>query len=355
MSLRAENLHALSLAGINPSKDLLYSDELPPFPTDKYILVDHNRLGRRFIEASPNARVVAVIDHHEDEGLYTQSADPRMIVVPTGSCSSLVTRILSQASPDNLPAELAKLLLCAILIDTNGLKSGGKAETIDRESAARLAVRSKIADAHSPTKSGFAMSTSSRPTSPPQESSLQDLSVIQHLTAALQTKKNSVAHLSTRDLLRRDYKEYTWTPSWALSSTIQVGLASVPRSLKVWGPSESGFWSAIHGWVEERNLIVLGILTSFRDDSKIGSTKGKGKREMLWFIHEGDAELTSRLWKGLEQSKELKVKSVDLRKYGGDGIPEGFAVRVYKQGNADATRKVTAPLVRSIIEGNETK
>lgn len=82
---------------------------------------------------------------------------------------------------------------------------------------------------------------------------------------------------------------------------------------------------------------------------------------MLWLVREGEGELGERLWRGLEESRELKVKVKEMRKYvgAGAGAAGGSAaermagrVRIYKQGNAEATRKVTAPIVRTIVEGS---
>lgn len=329
-----------------------------------------------------------MIDHHEDEGLYKDSADPRVVTVPTGSCSSLVTSLLTQHTPDSIPSELATLLISAILIDTNGLKPGGKAEPQDREAVSYLLPHSQFFQAHgiqSPKTSSFhngsksptSLSHSSNDHASPSSSSVHELPSVQEHTKVLMEKKNSVSHLSTRDLLRRDYKEYTWKPSWPTSSsspntspslgrastsspipsnnnTIQIGLATVPRGLKDWIPSDPDFWPATDKYLEERHLSALGILTTFK--GKKG--KGKHKRQMLWLVKEGETELRDRLWKGLEASKELKVKVKELKKYHGPSGDSGGAeklterVRIYKQGNAEATRKVTAPIVRTIIEGN---
>ncbi|TFY53466.1 hypothetical protein EVG20_g10102 [Dentipellis fragilis] len=319
-ALRAENQHALALAGIDPARDLLCMDDAPTSPSDKFALVDHNALAPRYAAACPDARVVAVIDHHEDEGLYTDTADPRVITVPTGSCASLIARLLSDACPDGTttPPELATLLLAAILIDTGGLKPGGKATPVDRDAAAYLAPLSSVWAPPSPTRSAFR----TQPAPPPP---LQDTPALQRLTAELLAKKFSLAHLGTRDLLRRDYKE-------------------TPR-----------LWAGAEAWMDERGLDVLGVLTSFRDERTLGkSGKGKQKRQQLWVVRAADAELALRLWKGLEDSKELKLKKKDLKQYVGMAGAEAGAskrARAYKQGNADATRKATAPIARAIVEG----
>ncbi|EKM57099.1 uncharacterized protein PHACADRAFT_254655 [Phanerochaete carnosa HHB-10118-sp] len=342
LSLRTENLYALELAGLNAStQDLLCIDDVPassPFPSVKFALVDHNHLQSRFTEGNPEARVVAVLDHHEDEGHHTD-ADPRIIVVPTGSAASLVTRLLSEQCPDAVPKGLLTLLLCAIVVDTNGLKPGGKAEKIDREAAAFLAPRSLL---FSPDSLAI--------------SDLHEDPRLQELLATLQSKKGDVSHLGTRDLLRRDYKEYSFVPSRLLNKTVLVGLSSVPVGLHPWISTDKSFWSSTEQWMADRNLSVLGILTSFRDEKKLNKHgKPKHRREQLFVVREDVGDLAERLFKGLKSSEELDLKKRSLAEDYNAEVPSSFAKRykakVWEQGNNDATRKVTAPLVKRIIEG----
>ncbi|GBE83411.1 DHH phosphoesterase [Sparassis crispa] len=356
LHLRAENLHALALAGVDPAllltiSDLPSSSSSSPFPSTKFVLVDHNRLAPAF--SHPSARVVAVVDHHADEGLYADTADPRLIEVPTGSCASIVARLL-QHTGMRIPRELATLLLCSILVDTGGLKPGGKAEDADRAAAAFLAPLSTLSLT---CQNEALIQTETQITT--QDASSEELHAvapIQALNATLQTRKASVAHLGTRDLLRRDYKEYTYT--LPRGADVCVGLASVPVGLHAWLSREPGgaFGTEAEAWMRTRELDVLGVLTSFRDaESEHSGKSGRGKhrREQLYVVR--DKALAETLFSGLEESEELKLKrrkwkDYDLTKekvgFGGD-----VAVRVWKQKNVDATRKTTAPLVKSIIEG----
>ncbi|TFK53057.1 DHH phosphoesterase [Heliocybe sulcata] len=340
LHLRAENIYALEQSRIDHScKELLCIDDIPQtqskrFPSTQFALVDHNRILPRYTENNPDARVIAIVDHHEDEGHHKDTADPRIVAVPTGSCTSLVAKLFKEKCPDRMTPELAGLLLSGILIDTSGLKPGGKAELADREAAAFLV---PIA-AQSRDQSFVRMAHAE------DEGPMLDIA---SLTNILQEKKGSISHLSTYDLLRRDYKEYSLTPHWSSSGSILVGLATVPKGLKSWIPGDEEFWSQAEKWMDERCLTVLGILTTFR------SRKGKHKREILFIIREGDGkdELASRLWKGLEESEELRVKKKKLEKYESKRTDQDESrKRVYKQGNASATRKAIAPLVKRIIE-----
>ncbi|PSR75684.1 hypothetical protein PHLCEN_2v8975 [Hermanssonia centrifuga] len=346
LHLRAENLHALSLAGFDVTEPaILCIDDIPPsspFPSNRFALVDHNRLQPAFYLENPDARVVAIIDHHDDEGCHKDTADPRIIVTPTGSATSLVARLLEEKCPSAIPSELATLLLCGILIDTNGLKEGGKAEMTDRAAAAFLLSHSLLV-----SESGDSAG-----------SGLQDHDQIQGLSAVLHSKKADVSHLGTRDLLRRDYKEYTMVPSWAPEKTILVGLCSVPVGLKSWISRDDAFWASTEQWAEDRKLSVLGILTSFRDEEKMNKHgKAKHRREQLFVVKEDGVEgLAERLFKGLKHSEELELKKrTFVEHYGveeGVGFGPSFQAKVWQQGNTDATRKVTAPLVKDIIEGD---
>ena len=367
MGLRPENIHALSLAGLqDDTPELLCIDDIPwtgVFPSNTFALVDHNRLLPQYEASNSNVQVVTVIDHHEDEGFYQDSAEPRTIA-PAGSCSSHMTRLC----PPQIPAGLASLLLSAILIDTQGLKVGGNALQVDHEAVAFLLTKTSLSSSSSPTELS------------PSGNNLTDLKFIQDLTTKLSEKKFAVSHLNTRDLLRRDYKQYNLNLPWVHPrTTIYAGLSTVPVGFKWWIPRDpSEFWSAIRQWMEENGLYVLGILTSYHE-KKIGrSGKGRHKRQMLWVIREGaelfqtserikgesnnlieeharvDVDLlASRLWDGLQDSGILQLKKSDFEKFGTSEKDAGGAlrVRIYKQGNTDATRKVTAPLMKSILEG----
>jgi exopolyphosphatase len=314
LHLRPENLYALELAGLGDAQEaLLCASDVPaPLPSTRFALVDHNALTAPF--ASANATIVAIVDHHVDEEKHPD-ASPRLITVPTGSCASLVASLFPD--PATLPPSLSSLILSAIVIDTQGLKTGGKAEAADHAAAAALAPLSGLEPAGFGGDNGLAA-----------------------LNAALQTKKNDVSTLSTRDLLRRDYKEYLY------AGGERIGLASVPVSLHVCAANNSAFAQATSGWAVERKLDALGVLTSFRDPDHLNKKgNAKHRREQLWLAQ---PELAGRLFEGLEANVELDLRETTLDGTGAFG--EGWKTRAYKQKNADATRKVTAPVVKAIIE-----
>ncbi|KAJ3503387.1 hypothetical protein NLJ89_g8455 [Agrocybe chaxingu] len=350
LSLRAENLHALKMAGLSEDA-LLTLTELADFRPQKFALVDHNRLGPTY---DPNAEVVAIIDHHHDEGFYL-NANPRTIS-PCGSSASLVAALL----PPEPPAELCTLLLTAVLLDTDGLKPGGKATDVDRSSALFVATKSTISNSIPPLS---ALS----PIDNPDPDALYDAQAIKDLVSTLTLKKTDVSHLGGFDLLRRDYKEYTHPLPWVPSQpAIKVGLSTVPARLKAWGSDGRLEKDAVE-WMRRRGLTILGVLTTFRDTKgkMLGKSgkHGKHKREMAWIIlQETEMEqisakgltidtLANRLFASLEADTEIEVKKhkkFDVEK--SSHLPPKAKVKVYKQGNAQATRKAIAPLVKKTLE-----
>ncbi|KZO94670.1 DHH phosphoesterase [Calocera viscosa TUFC12733] len=331
LALRPENTLAFSRASVSPD-DLLCIDDLPSPPPafPRIALVDHNRLSSEF-----SGEVVGVIDHHSDEGFYP-SASPRLIRTPeeAGSCTSLVTehfRALWQAHLDDVPKEVAFLLLCTILIDTGGLKPDGKAQAVDRAAAAFL-----MPLAGYPSPAG--LTANSEGTVPPE---------VEQLFTELITKKFDVAGLSTRDLLRRDYKQYSISPvEGGKGGKVELGLCTVPLGLGPWAAKDPQIWTGVQEYIAERGLDVCGILTTYRNE------KGKHRRQVVLCLREradADAALGRMLREGLEGSQELRLVREEGKKKFGLGTGEEEGVCVWKQGNVQATRKQVAPLVSKSI------
>jgi len=168
-----------------------------------------------------------------------------------------------------------------------------------------------------------------------------------------------VSRLGTRDLLRRDYKEDALTPSWAKDSQIKVGLSSVPVGFKSWIPRDERFSDTVEGWIKERQIAALVILTSFNDEEeskKNGEEKSKGKHKRQLLVVADNKHLASKLFTGLRQNTQLQLEERSFEKFGAKNATGGFEgvfqAKVYKQANVDATRKVVAPVVREVVEGS---
>jgi exopolyphosphatase len=221
-----------------------------------YALVDHNVLLPAFSRPEgPEVKVTGIIDHHEDDGKHPDAL-PRNIFVPLGSCASLVAQTFQECflpSPTpTIPKDPATLLLTAIYIDTAGLKPNGKAQPIDYGAAALLESFAGHASKDSLVDD-------------------EDASSFRKTTAKeLISQKLSIAHLSTRNLLRRDFKQYAFTTADGVP--LSVVLSTVPLGLKPWLEKERalkpGFRHSMEQWVAECRLDVTGVLTMYKSATK---------------------------------------------------------------------------------------
>lgn len=256
-----------------------------------------------------------------------------------------------------IPRELATLLLCAILIDTGGLKPKGKALAVDYAAAYHLLPHSSLA----PSVKELLPTLINDANPPAQlEQEIHAVTSVQELTATLDSKKFDLSHLSAYDILRRDYKEYTYEiPSTTGKVEIKAGLSTVPLPLEADWAANGQLLKSSLDWMTTGNLTILGVLTGFhKQNLKKKTGKGKHKREMAWFVRSpsgaGSVDLdavSERLFSGLEADKDLMLKkhkqfSVDV------GDVSDLRVRVYKQKNADVSRKGIAPLLQRIMEGS---
>ncbi|KAK7040696.1 Exopolyphosphatase [Paramarasmius palmivorus] len=413
LKLRAENIYALGLAGITePHTQLFLLSDVPENDWNQtdFALVDHNRLAPEFARGNGEeaGRVIAVIDHHEDEGLYTDTANPRTII-PTGSCASQVAAFMlsnaltgSDPSPPSIPSDIATLLLSAILVDTS-LKTtaeGGKATPLDVHAAALLAphalypeeisseeVQSMVSQftalgVQTASLAQLQLPSQSEPDLPSLAQSLRKAVPLQSLNNTLAAKKFDVSHLSAPELLRRDFKEYAFQVELGGNKvSLKAGLSTVPVALNAWvggsSASSDGDITTLltdgQEFMRKRGLAVLGILTHYQKERKKGG-KPKGKREMAWLIRMDyfspssppsgpsiSEVLSRRIFSGIEASEVLKVKKHKEFKshtlsssadeaHERDSTPSNVIVRIYKQGNSHATRKATAPILRRILE-----
>lgn len=314
-SLRPENGHALKTAHVDV-ESLITLDDLTGSGWQSqvsYALVDHHTLLPIFSEQG-GKRVVSIVDHHDPgQTSFDSSISPQRIDPTVGSCSSLVATTFFTADSKSdlrLTPSAASLLIMAILIDT-GLRPterGGKFSRADAQALEILLPSSGIL-----------------------------YTQLESLGSELAERKANVSDLSSRDLLRRDYKEYR------TSAGTKWGLSTVPLELLDFANKGKGLASEIERWMAERDLRIAGVLTSY--SSKRTS---KHKRELLLCVD--NAQELSWLFEALERdSGSLELSGWDkdkaLVQSGGDKM------RVWRQKNSKATRKQVAPLLEQTLDG----
>ncbi len=86
---------------------------------DKVILVDHNEVDQRLAGLNPD-QIIGIYDHHKVNLNFSLPIE--ICVMPFGSSNTVAWQLFNELKY-SLPTPLAKLMLCAILSDTVGLKS----------------------------------------------------------------------------------------------------------------------------------------------------------------------------------------------------------------------------------------
>lgn len=102
--------------GITPPTMISAGDILPE---DRVILVDHNETDQRLIGLLPE-QIVGIYDHHKVNISLSQPIE--IVVLPLGSSNTVAWTLFKEFN-FKIDGTLAKLMLCAILSDTVGLKS----------------------------------------------------------------------------------------------------------------------------------------------------------------------------------------------------------------------------------------
>jgi len=281
----------------------------------KVALTDHNKLAGDLKFLSP--AVVAVVDHHEDTGVYSKV--PYYNVVPTcGSACTLVAQLVTQLSNDALSssAEVKALLGAAILLDTEALK-GSKTSDLDVSVAASLGLVTE-----------------------------GTLDVTEHGAQqhkALFEKRISIAALSSAQRLRKDYKQWT-------HPAMTYGIATVPGSLREWTETHVDIEEVLADVAETKRLGLLLVMLTSKD------ANNNFQREII--IYSADHELMNKCCLylavssfpffqqvGVEPSLDLNREALNV------ATPLWVGARsiALQQRNIKASRKQVQPAVESFL------
>ena len=350
--LRPEFSTVCDISGI-PLSHLITLDDIQagfknPANT-RWILVDHNKLqGELGQKYAPYVR--GVIDHHDEEQSVSQDTAPEpRVVEKVGSCTSLVTRYCQQTwnaisttslssgaanAQSEFPiddaavtrtwdAQVAKLALASILIDTANLTAPGKVEQVDREAVESLESKIYLSPRDSGTWNRDAF------------------------YKAIDDAKRNIDGLSVEDILIKDYKEWEEGNGQRLgiSSTV-VSLPFLAQKAKAEGhPSLS---------VPISNLITRQNLSTFALTAAFTSPSGDFQRELL--LHDPGPDHTA-VQTFLDQAIEkLELTELELEKGVGMGLlrqtsfsDEGEWINFWTQTDLTKSRKQVAPMLREAL------
>lgn len=257
LCLRRDAIAVLKHYGFNfesdgSIKELVYSDDQLPdqFPVD-LVLVDHNAIEvGMFGKAS---RVMGVIDHHADEGLYMNPPLFRVVDPACGSACTLVAERLDTKAP----ADLLGLLASTIAIDTRGFDPA-----LRRFCERDIAVIGTILDA----------------LGAPQTSDIRKRPVpngigntVADVARTLLRARSDVADLTARQLLRMDYKQAT-------AGKMRIGAAGILTTLpdlqrRVLSSDRASLGALLRELADEYDLDFACALTQAHKDPQRGKVK----------------------------------------------------------------------------------
>lgn len=136
--INPETTFVFSKFGVSIPKQITAADITPE---DKIVLVDHNELDQR-LDNLPQDQIIGIVDHHKFNVNFNHAI--KITAQPQGSCTTIVYAKFRQYQL-NIDPVLAKLMLCAVLSDTVGGKSGTTTDK-DRYATADLAKVAGITD-----------------------------------------------------------------------------------------------------------------------------------------------------------------------------------------------------------------
>lgn len=309
LGLRPELTYLLSNLEVDKS-DLLCLEDFRDIELNREncyaFLVDFNKLTGQVARNIDPQNVVGVIDHHDDEGLYTETANPR-IVQKAGSCSSLVVTYWSglDYGTGKYPLRDAGVINFAtapILVDTANLKF--RVEPIDKEANDVLNQSSLDIDLELPNDEYF---------------------------KAVEDHKRNLEGMSGRDILRKDYKQ--WDNDNDEGSKLRLGISSIQQPLKWLYSRHPKFDEDVLHYSQEMNVDFFVVMTGFSDDG------GNFNRELV--LYPFSEEARSNVEGFLTQASE----KLQLEKKSGSNS----ANLAFDQKNIAASRKQVAPLLRAAL------
>ena len=344
--LRPEFTSVCESSGIKTSQLLCLDDIEPGFEnaTDTaWIMVDHNKLQGQLGDKYTQ-RVRGVIDHHEEEDTVPSETAPEpRIVQKAGSCTSLVIdycrsiwggisdaslvsgagnaqgelAINDAAVTRGWDAQVAKLAMASILIDTANLTAPGKVEQVDTDAIDYLEAKIFLSakDARIWNRSDYF-----------------DL---------ISNAKQQIDHLLLEEILLKDYKQWE-------EDGRRLGISSMVKPLaflieKAGKTKESqSFDQVIQNFMRSHDLSVFAVMTAFK------SVEGEFQRELLLQDNTPKHQAATKFCESALEALNLEELDVDTTKH--KDFSDSIIWRnSWNQGDLAKSRKQVAPMLRESL------
>lgn len=342
MTQRPETLFLLNLAGVTPDDLVDLTDvHAARFGHAHVTLVDHNRLDTT-LQESLDWTVTGVLDHHYDEGLYTNAALREIAFDHDGATVASTATLVAehwlrqqqqQSSSPKLNSDVALLLLGTILLDSvNMSPAAGKGTARDQAVLNALLAQTDWQDGKLVRNNNNYNDDSlwddaggPRPT---------------RLFERLQKAKFDVKFwkaLSVRDALRLDFKRFT------PQNNVPFGASTV---LLDWDTflAKDGVTSDIAAYMKEEKVSFLAIMCTYT-----AAESDVVKRQLVLCANKD--EEPSLLDSMVDFLQKLDAdSSLQLQEQAHSRVDEQLQLRVFDQGKVKASRKQVAPLLIRYFE-----
>lgn len=213
--------------GITPPTLISVSDILSE---DRVILVDHNESDQRLEGLIPE-KIVGIYDHHKVNLNFSSPIE--ICIMPFGSSNTVAWQLFKEVD-FTIPTKLAKLMLCAILSDTVGLKSSTTTEK-DRLAVTDLSLLSSITD-------------------------------IESLTLEIFKAKSNLSTLSDEQVVLNDYKVFDFS-----GKKVLIGQTETVEQDTLLSTRKTGLISSLQS-IKERegvDFIILGVTDILKINTKL--------------------------------------------------------------------------------------
>ena len=302
--------------------------------------MDHNKLqgvlGDRY-----SSKVRGVIDHHEEEHAVPENTDPEpRVIEKCGSCTSLVVRqckpvwdsisssslstgaahgqgegaVNDDAVTQGWDAQVAKLALASILVDTANLTAPGKVEQVDQDSVDYLEAKIQLS---------------------PKEARTWNRD---HYYKEIDDAKRDISRLSLAEILIKDYKGWT-------EGSVKLGISSVVKLLEFLvqkaNEETSSFEDQLSQFMDDQDITVFAIMTTST------SSEGNFKRELLVQARPSASSLAIKFAE--EGASELQLQDLDINGIPTQDKPGQHWRKVWLQKDVSKSRKQVAPLLRKAM------
>jgi len=155
----------------------------------------------------------------------------------------------------------------------------------------------------------------------------------------LTEKRFDQSALSTWDVLRADYKQFTM-------GHVEVGISSVRRKVSDWLKQESHFVKELHRYLTALHLDILFVMTSFFPEPEHVA------RELICFCT--DKARFDETVSELLQSKELDLVRLSISIAETEATTKEAHTAFFSQRNAAASRKQLQPYLLNFYTRNKT-